>query len=98
MKTHWVTYPKDDVHVTLACLARVSYGESSEHKVALCLRADGAERRTLAERVISDFRILFKEDRKPRHHIPVGRTAGETSFGGQAFLQAACASNVGSDF
>src|SRR5689334_13531730 len=60
MKAHWINYFKGDVQVALACLAKVRYGDSSEQKVALCLRADGAERRTLVERVSSDFRRLFK--------------------------------------
>jgi len=60
LKIQWINYFKGDVHVVLACLAKMRYGDSSEQKVALCLRADGAERRTLAERVSSDFKRLFK--------------------------------------
>jgi hypothetical protein len=60
LKKRWADYLKADVHVTLGCLAKVRYGESSEQKVALCLRADGAERRPLVERVSSDFKKLFK--------------------------------------
>lgn len=60
LKMRWLDCLKGDVHVTLACLAKIRYGDSSEQKVALCLRADGVERRTLAERVSSDFKRLFK--------------------------------------
>jgi hypothetical protein len=60
LKAGWVDYLKSDIHVTLACLARVRYGNSSEEKVALCLRADTAERRALVERLSADFRRLFK--------------------------------------
>lgn len=60
MKRHWVNYFKSDVHVAVAYLAKVRYGDSPEQKVALCLSADGTERRTLVERVSSDFRRLFK--------------------------------------
>jgi hypothetical protein len=60
LKTLWEDYFKSNIYVTWACLARVRYADSSEEKVALCLRADIADRKTLVEQVSSDFRKLFK--------------------------------------
>ena len=60
LKRRWADYFKDDVYVTLASLARVRYGDSHQQKVALCLRADGAERHALVDKVSSDFKRLFK--------------------------------------
>jgi hypothetical protein len=60
LKTLWVDLFKGEVHVISAWLARVHYGSSSEQKVALCLKAEGADKGALAERASSDFRNLFK--------------------------------------
>lgn len=60
LKQDWLEHVKRDIHVTMACLARVRYDGSSDLKVALCLRADGAGRPALAERLSSDFRERFK--------------------------------------
>jgi hypothetical protein len=60
LKARWVDYLKGDVRVTFACLARVRYGDSPEQKVALCLSADGAERRVLVDKLTLDFKRLFR--------------------------------------
>jgi hypothetical protein len=60
LKAGWVAYLKGNVHVTLACLARVRYANSSQERVALCLRADTADKKVLVESLSADFRRLFK--------------------------------------
>lgn len=60
LKRHWIEYFNTDVNVNLAALARVIYEGSSERKVALCIRADHADRRALVEKVTLNFKKLFK--------------------------------------
>ena len=60
LKKYWADHLRADVHVTLGCLARVRYGDSPDQKVALCLRADGADKRMLVDNVSSAFKRLFK--------------------------------------
>jgi hypothetical protein len=94
MKRRWVNYFKSDVHVAVAYLAKVRYGDSPEQKVALCLSANGTERRTLVERVSSDFRRPIQDDGKPRYYFFFARAAAEASLGGQAVLPATPTSNI----